>query len=64
MKYAWDLKKNEINIQKHGIDFNDSIEMFHFPMLTCIDNRSIIRIISVRKATKYENKSFKEKIGY
>jgi len=93
MKYIWDLKKNEINIQKHGIDFNDAIEIFHYPMLTCIDNRSnygeerwvgigflkgiiaviiftedddrsIIRIISVRKATKDESKNFKEKIGY
>jgi uncharacterized DUF497 family protein len=93
MKYIWDLKKNEINIQVHGIDFNDAIEMFHLPMLTSIDNRKnygeerwvgigflkeiiaviiftedddrcIIRIISVRKATKDESKKFKEKIGY
>jgi uncharacterized DUF497 family protein len=93
MKYIWDLNKNKINIQKHGIDFNDAIEMFLYPMLTGIDIRkdykeerwvgigflkgiiavivyteddtlNIIRIISVRKATKDECKKFKEKVGY
>jgi uncharacterized DUF497 family protein len=92
MKCIWDLKKNDSNILKHGIDFNDAIEMFNFPMLTCIDNRknygeerwvgigflkgiiaviiftedddrNVIRIISVRKATKDESKSFKQKIA-
>jgi len=93
MKFIWDTEKNFVNINKHGIDFSDAIEMFNFPMLTSIDlrkdygeerwvgigflkgiiaiivfteddDKNIIRIISVRKATKNESKKFKEKIGY
>ena len=40
MKYFWDHQKNKTNIEKHGIDFSDALEMFKYPMLTCIDNRS------------------------
>jgi uncharacterized DUF497 family protein len=40
MKYVWDEKKNKSNISKHGIDFNDVIEIFENPMLVCIDNRT------------------------
>ena len=28
MKFEWDLAKNEINIKKHGIDFNDAKSVF------------------------------------
>ena len=33
------LEKNKENIFKHGITFQDTIEMFDYPMLTCIDKR-------------------------
>mgnify|MGYP003565506752 FL=1 len=39
MKYIWDENKNKINIKKHSIDFDDAIEMFNYPLLTCIDQR-------------------------
>jgi len=39
MNYFWDHQKNKNNIEKHGIDFSDALEMFKYPMLTCIDNR-------------------------
>jgi len=28
MKYEWDEAKNTLNIEKHGIDFNDAHELF------------------------------------
>jgi uncharacterized DUF497 family protein len=34
MRFEWDEAKNEINIRKHGIDFNDVVEMFNHPMLS------------------------------
>ena len=40
MKFDWDKNKNAINIQKHGIDFVDVIDVFNHPMLTMIDNRA------------------------
>jgi len=39
MEYVWDEEKNKINIKKHGIDFQDAVRMFQYPMLTCIDTR-------------------------
>ena len=91
MKFIWDPKKNRLNIKLHGIDFADVVDVFSYPMLSCIDNRfdykeerwvgigimkgvlivviyteddekEIIRIISARKATKNETKSYKEKL--
>lgn len=93
MRFVWEEKKNRSNIKRHGIDFNDAIEMFDYPMLSGIDKREdygeerwvgigflkgiiavivyneddakdIIRIISVRKATKNESKKFKKTLGY
>jgi len=37
MKFEWDDNKNQINIQKHGIDFNDAIDIFNHVMLTSED---------------------------
>ncbi len=34
MKFEWDDNKNQINIQKHGIDFNDAVDIFNHVMLT------------------------------
>lgn len=28
MKFEWDENKNQINMKKHGIDFNDAITIF------------------------------------
>ena len=39
MKFEWDSKKNIINIEKHGIDFNDAKELFEYEMLTIEDTR-------------------------
>ena len=39
MEFKWDQRKNKINIEKHGIDFNDAVQMFDYPLVTCIDNR-------------------------
>lgn len=90
MKFEWDENKNLENIRKHGIDFNDVIEMFSGPVIVNIDDRfdyaedrligagfiksmvaivvfiekyaDAIRIISARKANKYETRQFKEEI--
>lgn len=39
MHFEWDEAKNEINIRKHGIDFEDVADMFNHPMLTLLDDR-------------------------
>lgn len=39
MIIEWDEKKNNINIKKHNIDFNDTYKIFEKPILTKIDNR-------------------------
>ena len=38
-EFEWDDDKNDKNIQKHGIDFKDVVEMFEHPMLTHLDTR-------------------------
>ncbi len=40
MKFEWDENKNQINIRKHGIDFNDTTDIFNHPMLTLEDTRA------------------------
>ena len=39
MDFIWDENKNLINIQKHGIDFLDAVEIFNGPMLISPDTR-------------------------
>lgn len=39
MKFEWDEAKNQINIQKHGLDFADAPEIFSGPILTVLDTR-------------------------
>ena len=34
MNFEWDENKNVINIQKHGLDFNDAIDIFNHAMLS------------------------------
>ncbi|MFC6312665.1 BrnT family toxin [Paraburkholderia dipogonis] len=37
--FEWDEIKNQINIRKHGIDFQDAIDVFNHPLLTALDQR-------------------------
>jgi hypothetical protein len=88
--FEWDEGKNEKNIIKHGLDFNDASEMFRWPLLVDADDRAnyredrhigigkiktiiavavfaqsdsgLIRIISLRKATRYERDRYFEEI--
>ena len=39
MNFGWDENKNELNIEKHGLDFEDASEVFDSPMLTALDTR-------------------------
>lgn len=39
MKYEWDEGKNAVNIEKHGIDFNDAHELFEGNRLVFPDDR-------------------------
>lgn len=88
MKFEWDKNKNQQNIQKHGISFEEATEIFDGVVFTSIDERydyeeireisigSIqgvviiavahtdrngkIRLISARKATPKERKTYYE----
>jgi uncharacterized DUF497 family protein len=37
--FEWDIQKNKLNINKHGLDFADAHEVFLGPMLTNLDTR-------------------------
>jgi uncharacterized DUF497 family protein len=39
MRFEWDRRKNQINVEKHGLDFADFYEVFQSPMLVKIDDR-------------------------
>ena len=39
MKFEWDERKNEVNIDKHGFDFSDAYRIFDLPMAVEIDRR-------------------------
>ncbi|MBD9633276.1 BrnT family toxin [Pseudomonas sp. PDM19] len=39
MLFEWDEAKNLANIRKHGIDFNDAMELFQQPYLAQRDDR-------------------------
>jgi len=89
MRFEWDEQKRIINIQKHGIDFRDAIDIFAGEIVTMEDTRfdygeqrlaslgllkgrvivvvhteteDVIRFISARKATKYEQRRYFERI--
>lgn len=91
MRFEWDAVKNDTNIRKHGIDFNDAKDIFHGFALTVKDDRydyperrfitlglmfehviavvhtetaDKIRIISARKATKYERHEYFKQVSY
>jgi len=31
VKFIWDEKKNQANLKKHGVDFNDAVRAWHDP---------------------------------
>ena len=89
MRFEWDTKKQFTNIRKHGIDFEDVVEILSGDTLMMEDDRfdygerrfvslgllrgrviyvvhteesGLIRIISARKATKYERRIYYEGI--
>lgn len=39
MEFEWDEAKNEANLAKHGIDFDDAIGIFNHRILERVDNR-------------------------
>ena len=40
MHFEWDDAKNRANIRKHGIDFQDAVDIFNHPLLTRMDQRT------------------------
>ena len=90
-RFEWDIEKQRINEQKHGLSFEEAKSTFYDPYLLLIEDRvvngeirhhaigfanhqllltvahtvryedgeqTIIRIISARKADKYERKRY------
>ena len=39
MEFDWDAAKNEANLKKHGIGFDEAIHIFDGPTLTRADDR-------------------------
>ena len=39
MKFEWDEEKNESNVEKHGLAFEDASGVFDGPMLVALDTR-------------------------
>jgi uncharacterized DUF497 family protein len=39
MHFAWDERKRQANIRKHGLDFRDAWRVFQLPMLVALDDR-------------------------
>jgi len=90
MQYDWDEQKRLSNARKHGIDFQDAVEIFERDTVLMEDERfnygehrfvslgllrgrvivvvhaeqaGVTRIISARKATKYEQRIYLEGIA-
>ena len=40
MRFEWNDAKNRANIRKHGIDFQDAVDIFNHPLLCRIDQRA------------------------
>lgn len=57
LEFEWDNQKNIKNQEKHGIRFEDAIEVFDYPMFTEIDDRfdyGKVRVIGIgKKVTIY-----------
>lgn len=57
----WDRRKRQANLKKHGFDFVDANEVFDGVTFTYEDDH--IRVISMRKATKYEREIYFQNIS-
>ena len=40
MEFEWDDQKNEANIAKHGISFEEAAEIFDYPIHETVDTRA------------------------
>ncbi|NJP22571.1 MAG: BrnT family toxin, partial [Hydrococcus sp. CRU_1_1] len=40
MEFEWDENKNQTNIAKHKISFEEASEIFRYPMYEMVDNRT------------------------
>ena len=38
--FDWDKRKNDSNLEKHGIDFDDAVEIFYGPVVLRRSNRN------------------------
>ncbi|MBA5636220.1 BrnT family toxin [Duganella sp. LX20W] len=41
MRFEWDERKNRINVQKHGLSFEEAAKIFDHPALTWFDDRGL-----------------------
>jgi uncharacterized DUF497 family protein len=39
MRYSWDEEKNQSNLRRHGIAFEDAVRIFEGPTVERVDNR-------------------------
>ena len=60
MKFEWDDKKAEINLEKHGVSFEDAVEIFKDKNLTTLTDTRFdygeIRLVSFGRITLTESK--------
>lgn len=57
MEFEWDERKNDLNIQKHGVSFLSAARVFDGSVFTFIDNRKDygeIRYVSVGRVEDTE----------
>ena len=58
MKFEWDDNKNEMNIKKHGVSFEEASEVFNDPLhVAILDERFNYfeeRWITIGKISKYK----------
>jgi uncharacterized protein len=60
MQFQWDAVKNDNNIQKHGLDFNDALQFF-MPDVFCYeheDNRFQYDEIRLKRFVEFKQKLF------
>ena len=63
MKFEWDENKNQSNYDKHGIYFEEAVEVFKSDCITWVDDRNDYgetRVISARKANSRERSNYYE----
>ena len=63
-RFIWDDNKNQANLKKHGVDFNDAVRAWYDPdRLDFFDEKhssdeDTVRIISARNALKHEQEMY------